>query len=101
VQLLEPDGDRRHACTLCPGSGRDKDTRLLLPEQPAIACCEIRIRRIIGEIELDPLRNVLRTPGRRAAPILPSSVTPTDPPHIRTCQAHLSTFITAPARQAT
>jgi hypothetical protein len=42
--------------------------------------------RIIGEIELDPVGNLLGAPRRRPAPVLASSMTPTDPPHIGTCQ---------------
>jgi hypothetical protein len=42
--------------------------------------------RIIGEIELEPVGNLLGAPGRRPASVLASSVTPTDPPHIGTCQ---------------
>jgi hypothetical protein len=45
-------------------------------------------RWIIGEIELDPVGDLLGTPGRRPAPILASPVTATDPPYIRTCDGH-------------
>jgi hypothetical protein len=56
---------------------------------------------IIGEIELEPVGNLLGAPRRRPAPVLASAVTPTNPPHIgarherpiefgdRTCQSIL------------
>jgi len=40
-------------------------------------------RRIIGEIELEPMGDLLGTPGRRPAPVLAPPVTATDPPNIR------------------
>ena len=43
-------------------------------------------RRIIGEIELEPVGDLLGAPGRRPAPVLTSSVTATDPSYVRTCQ---------------
>jgi hypothetical protein len=43
-------------------------------------------RRIIGEIEVEPVGNLLRAPRHRPAPVLASPVTPADPAHIGTCQ---------------
>src|SRR3954454_1665750 len=43
--------------------------------------------RIIGEIELEPVGNLLGTPRRRPAPVLAPPVPPADPSPRGTCQA--------------
>src|SRR5215210_4386403 len=42
--------------------------------------------RIIGEIEVQPMGDLLRAPGHRPAAVLASPVTTTNPPNARTCQ---------------
>jgi len=42
--------------------------------------------RIIGEIELEPVGNLLGAPRRRPTSILAPPMPPADPPHIGTCQ---------------